>query len=100
MSLKLYKPNSFHQFLSLYPYPIYPSKLKKYTDALDELTLSRIKRLRKFICQSSNFAKDEVLRCANAIADFNPGPFSKSHKAMLLLSIDLHHLKDNHSSRG
>ncbi len=94
MSLKLYKPNRFHQFLSLYPYPIYPDKLRNYTEALDELTLSRIKRLRKFICQSSDFAKNEALRCAKAIADFNPGPFSKSHKEMLLLSIYLHNLED------
>lgn len=94
MSLKIHRLNSFQQFLTLYPRPICSKKLKLYFSALDKLTLSRIRRLRKLIHSSSNFAKEEVLRCADAIKDFNPGPFSQSHKAMLLLSIELQQLSN------
>ena len=76
----------------LYPYPICSQKTKDYFEKLDKLTLSRIQRLRKYMYASTNFAKEEVLRCANAIKDFNPGPFSKSHFAMLRLSVELNHL--------
>lgn len=93
MSLKIHRLNPFQQFLTLYPRPICPKKLQIYFSALDELTLSRIRRLRKFIYISSDFAKEEVIKCVDAIAKHNPGSFSKSHIAMLLLSSELHNIQ-------
>ena len=100
MSLKLHRINSFQQILNLYPSPFCPKKLKTYFEKLDNLTLRRIRRLRKYMYSSTVFAKEEVLRCADAIKDFNPGPWSRSHKAMLLLSVELHKSQDSANSQN